>query len=127
MYLILTIPFILRQILSFLGITTDAGLASRAFNILNILLHMHAIYVLREQKTVVLAENTVELPPFLPVQLLVLVQPVLLLLQSADVSWVEISPPTLATLVAWICLSAVEEGRRGVEGLGGLMYAAKGA
>ena len=113
--------------MSFLGITTDAGFASRAFNTLHILLHMHALYVLREQKTIILVENTIDLPPFLPVQLLVLIQPLLLLLQSADVDWIEISPPPLATLVAWICLSAVEEGRRGVEGLGGLMYTAKGA
>jgi hypothetical protein len=94
---------------------------------MHILLHVHALYVLREQKTIIFAKNTIELPSFLPVQLLVLVQPLLLLLQSADVDWIEISPPSLATLVAWICLSAVEEGRRSVEGLGGLMYTAKGA
>jgi hypothetical protein len=113
--------------MSFLGITTDAGFGSRAFNTLHILLHMHAIYVLREQKTIIVAENTIELSPFLPAQLLVLIQPLLLLLQSAEIDWIEICPPTVATLVAWICLSAVEEGRRGVEGLGGLRYTAKGA
>jgi hypothetical protein len=45
-----------------LGITTDAGFVSRAFDTLHTLLHMHAIYVLQEQKTIIVAEDTIELP-----------------------------------------------------------------
>jgi len=125
------LPFVPSQVLSFLGVITtdaaDAGFVSRAFNILHILLHLHALSVLRGQGTITVEDNAITLPPFLPVQLLVLIQPLSILLQSAEVDWIQFAPPPLASLVAWVCISAMDEGRRAVEALGGLMYAAKGA
>lgn len=118
---------IFLQFLAFLGITNDANFLSRAFNVLHILLHLHAITLIPGQHAAFLRDITPRAPPFLPTQLLVLLQPITALLQAEDVSWVQLSPPVLATLVAWVCLNTIEEGKRGVEALGGLMYEAKGA
>lgn len=115
------------QILSIIGIVGPGGLAVSLFGLLHLVVHAHAALVLHNRTELAIGEKKYPVPPLLPAQLAVGLYPLLTALTQATFDWAFAAIPVVATLVAWISLSAIRDGKVSIRQLETLKYTAKGA
>jgi len=96
--------------------------------LLSVTLHVHAAFLLQQRRTININNRTkLFILPFLPTQLAILIGPCSVFFASRALDLLSVILPLAATLLAWTCLSALEDGEKGIAELEKLKYEAKGA
>lgn len=117
-----------RQLFVLLGAWGSAGSLQRDLALSYLALHAQAVLLLQQKRTIAIGNNaTISIPPFLPIQFTTLFGPLFALLFPQNIEPLLVIMPLVATVLAWMCLGAVEDGAKGLAELEKLKYTAKGA